>query len=56
MPRVVRRASAKRDPIVHFAYIGERNLDRAERFLRAADETFTELAKMPEMGSPGKIR
>jgi toxin ParE1/3/4 len=32
------------------AYIGERNLDAAERFLVAAEETFLKLAEMPQMG------
>ncbi len=57
MPRVRKRASAKRDLLILFAYLGETGgLDVAERFIRAAQESFHELARFPGIGSPGKVR
>jgi toxin ParE1/3/4 len=57
MARVVRREAAKRDLVGHFAYIGQHaGVEVAERFVLAAEGTFRELAKMPPMGAPGKVR
>lgn len=47
--RIVRHRKAKRDHI--FVYIGERNMDAAERFLRAVDADLKRLAEMPNIGS-----
>ena len=48
--RVIRRPAANRDLIDCFVYIGGDSEESAMRFLRAADETFLELARMPGMG------
>ncbi len=45
-PRVVR------DLTDHYVFLGQDNPNVAERFLAAADETFEQLARMPEVGSP----
>jgi toxin ParE1/3/4 len=53
--RIVKRAAAKRDLVIHFAFVGERSLPAAERFLQAAQQSFEEIARMPFIGSPGKV-
>lgn len=51
MSRVVeKKPQAKLDLIQHFIYIGEDNLDAAERFLVAVEESLDKLAVMPGMG------
>jgi toxin ParE1/3/4 len=56
MPRARKRISAKRDLTVLFAYFGERaGLDLADRFIQAVQDSFEELARFPELGSPGKV-
>ena len=47
---IIRTPRARRDLINHFAYLWEHNPDAAERFLKAAEETFQKLSKMPELG------
>jgi toxin ParE1/3/4 len=50
--RVVRKPRARRDLLEHFVYIGENaSVEEAERFLRAADAAFEQLAKRPAMGA-----
>ena len=49
--RVIRRPAVNRDLIDCFVYIGEDNEESAMRFLRSAEETFRELARMPGMGT-----
>lgn len=49
--RIVRHREAMRDAVRIFSYIGENNLDAAERFLRAMDADFHKLAEMPGMGA-----
>ena len=50
-PRVRRRTLANRDLVEHFAYFGEHaSVEMAERFLKAAEFAFEELARMPSMG------
>jgi toxin ParE1/3/4 len=57
MPRVIRRAAALRDLAHHFAYLAtQAGLATADRFLEAAGHTFADLADMPLMGTPGKVR
>ena len=57
MPRVIRRAAALRDLARHFAYLAaQAGLATADRFLQAAERTFADLAAMPSMGAPGKVR
>ena len=55
MPRVVQRPAARQDFIIHYAYLtGNAGLDTARRFREAVERTYTELARMPKMGVPGK--
>lgn len=49
---VVKPPQVVRDLTDHYVFLGQDNLNVAERFLAAADETFHQLARMPEMGSP----
>src|SRR5437879_768343 len=61
MPRIVRRAAAKRDLVLQFAWLaGQAGVDVARRFLRAAERSFRDLAEMPAMGpvkmNEGKFR
>ena len=48
--RVIRRPAVNRDLIDCFVFIGADSEESAMRFLRAAEETFFELAGMPAMG------
>jgi toxin ParE1/3/4 len=48
--RVIRRPAANRDLIDCFEYIGTDSEESATRFLRAAEDTFLALARMPGMG------
>ncbi len=54
--RVQKKASAKRDLIENFLYIGADSDDAALRFLAAAEESFRELAQNPEMGVACQFR
>ena len=57
MPRVRKLARARRDLLLLFANLGERaGLEVAERFIKAAQDSFKDLARFPEMGVPEKIR
>ncbi len=47
---VIVRDAARADLSHAFAYIGEDSLPAADRFLRAAADTFVRLAEMPGMG------
>jgi len=50
--RITRRHPAQRDLQEHFEFLYEQaGLDTADRFLQAAEATFSELAALPEMGS-----
>ena len=51
MPIVHKRASAKRDLVEQYVYLGEHaGIETAERFLANADASFTDLSKNPGMG------
>lgn len=50
MGQVNKRPQVIQDLIELATYIAQDNLDASDRFLAAADETFKQLAKMPEMG------
>jgi len=51
MPRVYKRAAARRDLVEHYVYLAENaGEDTADRFLRQADATFTLLLEQPEIG------
>jgi toxin ParE1/3/4 len=57
MAQAVRRPAARRDFINHYVYLAENaSLETAKRFRNAVEATYLDLAKMPHMGSPGKIR
>lgn len=47
---VTKRPQVIRDLLELATYIAEDNLDMSDRFLAAAEETFNQLAKMPEIG------
>lgn len=44
------KPEAKIDLLQHFIYIGEENLDTAERFLSAVEDALAKLSEMPGMG------
>ena len=48
---VFKHRKFKRDALEIFVFIGEQNLDAAERFLRALNADLTKLAEMPGMGA-----
>lgn len=49
--RVTKHRKAKRDVLRAFVYIGQDNLDAAERFLAAFDGDVRRLAEMPGIGA-----
>ncbi len=55
MAEVNKRPIVIRDLIEQATYIAEDNLDAAERFLVAAEETFQLLGRMPGMGKRCKF-
>jgi plasmid stabilization system protein ParE len=53
--RAIQRTAARRDFIIHYAYLLEHaGIDSAKRFREAVEETYATLAEMPGMGTPGK--
>ena len=51
MPRVFKRAAARRDLVQHYVYLAENAGDAvADRFLACAEKSFVELSEHPEMG------
>lgn len=50
MSEVLKRPQVVRDLIDIATYIAENNLDRGDRFLYAAEETFKQLGQMPQLG------
>ena len=57
MARAVQRPAARRDFIIHYAYLAEKaGLDTAKQFRQAVELTYAELAGTPEMGAPRKVR
>jgi toxin ParE1/3/4 len=57
MPRITQRPAARRDLIQHFVYLAEHaGLETARRFRQAAQQTYEELAAMPQMGASRKVR
>ena len=51
MLRIVRHRKAKRDILRIYCYLGERNMDAAERFVRAVNDDLRRLAAMPNIGA-----
>jgi toxin ParE1/3/4 len=49
--RIVRHRKAKRDVLQAYVFIGEQNLDAAERLLRAVNDDLRRLAEMPGLGT-----
>ena len=57
MARAVQRPAARRDFIIHYVYLAENaGLETAARFRRSVESTYAELANMPRVGAPGKVR
>ena len=54
--RIVKHRKAKRDALRIFVYIGENNMDAAERFLRALNDDIHKLSDMPGMGAKREFR
>jgi plasmid stabilization system protein ParE len=56
-PRAIQRPAARRDFISHYVYLAEHaSLEVAKRFRAAVERTYSELSRMPEMGSPRQLR
>jgi toxin ParE1/3/4 len=49
--RIVRHRKAKRDLLQAYVFIGEHNLDAAERLVRAVNDDLTRIADMPGIGT-----
>ena len=57
MARAVQRPAARRDFIIHYVYLAENaGLDVAKRFRQAVESAYAQLAEMPRMGAPAKVR
>jgi len=57
MPRAVQRPAARRDFVAHYVYLAENaGLDVAKRFRQAIESAYAQLAEMPGMGAPAKVR
>jgi plasmid stabilization system protein ParE len=56
MARVVQGTAARRDFIVHYAYLLENGgLDLAKRFRDAVQHSYGRLSQMPQIGAPGRV-
>jgi toxin ParE1/3/4 len=54
---VIQRPAARRDFITHYIYLAENaSLDVAKRFRRSVQQTYEDLASMPEIGSAQRLR
>jgi toxin ParE1/3/4 len=57
MARAVQRPAARRDFTIHYVYLAENaGLDVAIRFRQAVEAAYTQLAKMPGIGAPARVR
>jgi toxin ParE1/3/4 len=57
MATVYKRASAKRDLVEDYVYLAEHaGMDVADRFLSSADESFSNVARHPGMGTAVSLR
>jgi toxin ParE1/3/4 len=57
MPRVFKRAAARRDLVQHYVYLAENAGDAvADRFLECAESSFAALSEHPEMGAALALR
>ena len=50
-PIILKRPAARIDLAAHYAYIGERSPDAAQRFRLNAEATFAALARSPRIGA-----
>lgn len=50
MAEIRKRPQVIRDLIDIATYIAEANLDRSDRFLHGAEDTFKQLGQMPQIG------
>ncbi len=56
-PRVILSPGARRDFTAHYVWLAEHaGMAVACRFRKAVAETYRELAEMPAMGAPNKVR
>jgi len=57
MARAVQRPAARRDFIIHYVYIAENaGVEVAKRFRQAVESAYSQLARMPRLGAPAKLR
>lgn len=57
MARAVQRPAARRDFIIHYAYLLEHaGLPTAKRFRQAVERAYAKLAENPGLGAPHKLR
>ncbi len=57
MPRVFKRAAARRDLVRHYVYLAENAGEAvADRFLACAESSFVDLSEHPEMGTALTLR
>jgi toxin ParE1/3/4 len=57
MPRVFKRAAARRDLVQHYVYLAENAGEAvADRFLGCAETSFVELSEHPQMGATLTLR
>jgi toxin ParE1/3/4 len=57
MPRVFKRAAARRDLVEHYVYLAENAGEPiADRFLACAEASFAALSEHPEMGAALTLR
>jgi len=57
MPRVFKRAAARRDLVEHYVYLAENAGEPiADRFLACAEASFAALSEHPEMGAVLTLR
>jgi toxin ParE1/3/4 len=54
--RTTWRPRAQSDLIAHAVYLADQNLDVADRFLEATEQTVNQLLKMPKMGKLWPVR
>lgn len=56
MITIIKRPQVERDLEECFVFIGTDNLDAALRFLVAAEETFSQLARFPRIGKSKRVK
>ena len=56
MSRILKRRPANQDLIEQADYIAQDDLEAALRFLEAAEKTFAQLARLPQIGKSRKVK